>query len=349
MEDFLEKIKLSIDNLKNKKSRIYFLVQDVKGNPKASVRYIYHMAMSLKNNGYNPIIMHEKNDYQGVASWLGSDYMEKIPHKSIENQNLEISPEDFIIIPEIYSFIMDQLKNLPCAKIVLVQTAAYMLETLQPGQTWGQFGFHKCITTSEYQRDYIASIMRNMSFDVVSPYIPSVFKKQEKPPKTIISIHSRDHSDTVNIIKSFYLKYPQYRWFTFRDMVNLSESDFANAFNESFLSVWVDDKSGFGTFPIESMASGVPVIMKQPDLIPEWLTENNALLMRDKNLIIDEIALFIQNWLEDNISPEIYSSMEETAKKYQDYNKFDSDVSELFEGYFKVKIESLEEQLSKKE
>ena len=34
-----EKVKQSIQNLKNKKSRIYFLVQDTKGNAKASVRF----------------------------------------------------------------------------------------------------------------------------------------------------------------------------------------------------------------------------------------------------------------------------------------------------------------------
>ena len=32
-----EKVKQSIQNLKDKKSRIYFLVQDTKGNAKASV------------------------------------------------------------------------------------------------------------------------------------------------------------------------------------------------------------------------------------------------------------------------------------------------------------------------
>ena len=36
----LQKIEGSIENLKSKKSRIYFMVQDTKGNPKASVRYI---------------------------------------------------------------------------------------------------------------------------------------------------------------------------------------------------------------------------------------------------------------------------------------------------------------------
>jgi hypothetical protein len=65
-----EKVKQSIQNLKDKKSRIYFLVQDTKGNAKASVRLIYQMAKILLDGGFNPIILHEKQDYAGVIAWL---------------------------------------------------------------------------------------------------------------------------------------------------------------------------------------------------------------------------------------------------------------------------------------
>lgn len=131
----ISKLEKSISNMTEKKSRIYFLVQDTKGNAKASVRYIYQMAMSLKNNGYNPIILHEKSEYYGVSSWIDSKYME-LEHRSIEGTSLEISPDDLIVIPEIYGFVMDQITKLPCGKIVLSQCYDHIYETLQPGQTW---------------------------------------------------------------------------------------------------------------------------------------------------------------------------------------------------------------------
>ena len=135
----IQKLEKSLENLKNKSSRIYFLVQDTKGNPRAGVKYIYDMALTLKNNGYNSIIIHETKEYTGVSEWLGEEYMD-IPHQSIENQNLSISPEDFIIIPEIYAHVMDQLKNFPCGKVVLCQAYDHVLETLPPGVTWNQYG-----------------------------------------------------------------------------------------------------------------------------------------------------------------------------------------------------------------
>ena len=88
-----EKVKQSINILRDKQARIYFLVQDTKGNAKASVRLIYQMAKTLKDNGFNPIILHEKADYAGVVAWLNEEYM-SIPHRAIEGQNLEISPEE---------------------------------------------------------------------------------------------------------------------------------------------------------------------------------------------------------------------------------------------------------------
>jgi hypothetical protein len=343
-----EKVQLSIQNLREKKARIYFFVQDTKGNAKASIRLIYQMADALRKDGFNPIMLHEKNDYVGVASWLGEEYM-TLPHKAIEGQNLEISPEDFLIIPEIFGFIMEQVSKLPCAKIVLTQQYSNMLETLQPGQGWAQFGFYKCITTSNLQKDYIERVMRQSTFDIVKPYIGESFSPKPTPPMPIIAVHTKEQSDAVNLIKTFYLKFPQYRWFTFRDLRGLSEKDFAKSLKECFLSIWIDDKSGFGTFPLESMACGVPTIGKIPDLQPEWITEDNGIWVTDVTLMSDFIADFIQNWLEDGIKPELYDHMKETAVKYQNKQEFETSVVNLFETFLTTRADSFEEQITKTE
>ena len=50
-EETLLKVEKSIENLRDKSSRIYFMVQDTKGNPKAGVRMSYQMAQTLKEEG----------------------------------------------------------------------------------------------------------------------------------------------------------------------------------------------------------------------------------------------------------------------------------------------------------
>jgi hypothetical protein len=343
-----EKVKQSIQNLRDKKSRIYFLVQDTKGNAKASVRLIYQMAKSLLDAGFNPIILHEKKEYAGVIAWLDEEYM-SIPHRAIEGQNLEISPEDFIIVPEVFGYVMEQIKNLPCGKIVLTQNYNYIVETLQPGQNWYQYGFLKCLTTTTKQQDYIETVMRQSSFDIIKPLITDSFYPKNLPPMPIIGVHTKDQSDTINIIKTFYLKFPQYRWFTFRDLRGLSEKEFANSLRDCFVSVWIDDESGFGTFPLESMASGVPVIGKVPNIQPEWMNDDNGVWLTNKNLICDFIADYIQNWLEDNIKTELYENMKTTVENYTNKQEFDSKVISLFENYLNVRAESFEQQISKTE
>jgi hypothetical protein len=270
-----------------------------------------------------------------------------IPHKSIEGQNLDVSPEDLIIIPELYGFVMSQVNNLPCGKIVLCQSYDHMLETLQPGQSWSDLGFLKCITTSNKQKEQIESVMRNISFDILTPYISDSFKPQTLPAKPIITVHSRDQRDTVNLIKTFYIKFPQYRWVTFRDMRSLTEKEFSTGLEESCLSVWIDETSAYGTYPLESMKCGIPVLGLVPSLIPEWMSEENGLWINNKIQLVDFIADYLQNWLEDNVNENLFIQMKKTVDSLPTKESFEKESVELFDKYLTSRQESFTEQLSK--
>jgi hypothetical protein len=290
--------------------------------------------------------LHEKPDYVGVGEWLGTEYME-LPHTAIEGQNLEVSPEDFIVLPELYGFIMEQISKLPCGKIVLCQAYDHILETLQPGQSWSDLGFLKCITTSNKQKEQIESVMRNISFDILTPYISDSFKPQTLPAKPIITVHSRDQRDTVNLIKTFYIKFPQYRWVTFRDMRSLTEKEFSAGLEESCLSVWIDETSAYGTYPLESMKCGVPVLGLVPNLIPEWMSEENGLWINNKIQLVDFIADYLQNWLEDNVNENLFIEMKKTVDSLPTKESFEKESVELFNKYLTSRQESFTEQLSK--
>ena len=346
MQEIIRKIEISIENLKDKKSRIYFFVQDTKGNARASVKQIYDMAITLKNSGFNTIILHEKPDYYGVQNWLGEEYM-TLPHQAVEGQNLEISPEDFIIVPEIFGYVMSQISNLPCGKIVLCQSYDSIFETLQPGQSWSQMGFTKCITTGEKLKEYTSSVMRGVSYDVVSPLIGDNFGPSELPVKPVVSIFCREQRDSMNLIKTFYQKYPQYRWIRFRDMRSLSYNEFATQLQDSMVSVWIDETSSFGTFPLESMKCGVPVIGKIPNLVAEWMNESNGIWIQDTIKLVDIIADYIQNWLEDNISKELYEGMSKSHESYSDKTKFEENVIGLFQSYLNIRLENFKAELDK--
>lgn len=340
-----DKILKSIDNIENKKNKIYFFVQDTKGNAKASLVYIYDMAYTLSSEGYNVIMLHEKPDYTKIGLWSDTKF-DSLTHQSIEGTNLEIAPEDIMVIPEIFGFVMEQINNLPCGKIVITQAYDHMLETLTPGNSWAQLGIFKCITTSESQKSQIEKIMKRVTVDVIQPIISEKFEKQKFPPKPIISVHTRDQRDGINLIKQFYLKYPQYRFFTFRDLRGVSMDEFANALQDSFLGVWIDPTSGFGTFPLECMKVGIPVLGLKPNLKPEWLEEKNGIWVDNQIMMVDIIADLIQTWLEDNILKELYIESESTSQKYTNREKFTTAVVNLFSDFSNKRKAAFEAQLN---
>ena len=344
-QEMIEKIKGSIANIESKANRIYFFVQDTRGNAKASIKYLYDMALALKNDGHNVIMLYEKKEFTPVTSWLNDSY-EVLPHQCLEGANLAISPEDTLIIPEIFGFIMEQVKNLPCGKIVLCQAYDHIFETLTPGATWQQFGFMKCITTSELQKEHISKIMKNVSIDVIEPVIADVFEKQQFPPKPIIGIVAREQREGLNVIKEFYVKYPQYRFFTFRDLRGMSQEEFANSVKECFLGVWVDPTSSFGTFPLECMKTGIPVVGKIPNLTPTWMTETNGVWIDNVIQLPDVIADICQTWLEDNLKPELYTEGEKTAEKFTNKDKFTSEVLEKVTTFVNKRKEAFEAQIA---
>jgi hypothetical protein len=272
-----------------------------------------------------------------------------LPHRAIEGQNLEVSPEDLLVIPELFGYVMSQVSKLPCGKIVLCQAYDHIFETLQPGESWTQLGFYKCITTSEYQKEYIEGIMRGVSYEVLKPYFSEKFKPSSLPAKPIIAVHTREHRDTINLIKNFYIKFPQYRWITFRDLRTLSEEEFANGIKECCLSVWIDETSAYGTFPLESIKSNVPVLGLVPNMVPDWMNEDNGLWINNKVQIVDFVADYLQNWLEDNVSENLSEGMKKTSEELLNKEMFDEQALLIFDKVMNTRLDSFTEQLNKLE
>jgi glycosyltransferase involved in cell wall biosynthesis len=230
---------------------------------------------------------------------------------------------------------------------VLCQSGDWVTETLSPGQNWSTLGFTKSIITSEWLKGYVSPIMKGVSYDIIEPVISDKFSVSKYPAKPIIAVHSREQRDGVNLIKKFYLKFPQFRWITFRDMRSQTEEEFSNTLKECCLSVWMDTQSSFGTFPLESMASNCPVVGLVPDIKPTWMDENNGIWTKDGDKLIDMIADYIQNWVEDNISEKLYEDGLNTSSKYQNLEKFNTSVVNLFTSYLTFRVDTFSQQLNK--
>lgn len=344
-----------IDKLNNKDFNFYFFTLDTKGTPTAGIANIYEHVKLLNNLGIKAHILHEKNDYRligdengmGISDWLGEEYA-KLPHISIESQQLNITPADFIVIPEIFSNIMEQVKTFPCKKIVLCQNYDYLLELLPIAKRWNtDYNFNDVITTTAKQAIYVSNLFPSIRTHVVPVSIPKYFQPSDKPKIPMVAILTRNQTDSIKIAKSFYLQYPMYKWITFKDMRGLSREMFAKELGRCCLAVWVDDPSGFGTFPLEAFECNTPVIGKIPNMVPEWMEktdeENNTFIRNNgvwtnTTLNIPElIATYIKVWLEDSVPSDLLDGMEESKGQYTE-EKQTTVLSEAYDGIIKNRV-----------
>ena len=314
-ETTIEVLESALSRLEKNESSIYFLAYDTKNNARAAIKHIYDMALILKENGFNAKILVEEKEYTGVQGWLGDTY-DILPVVTIKEDKVEINIDDIIIVPEQYSNILPQLSNIKCEKLMLVQQKEYIFETLAIGSRWSNFGFERCIATTDSTKDYIKEYFPEALTYVIPPYIGDHFTPSTIPVKPLVAISCRDRTQHRKIISEFYLKFPQLRWITFRDMVQLTYAEFATELKECMVSVWVDNESTFGTFPLESMKCGVPVIGKIPNTEPDWLGDN-GFWTYDGSKVVELLGSFIMAWLDGvQLDNEVMEKMKEAYLPY---------------------------------
>ncbi len=337
----IEKIKASLDKIKNKKSKFLFVIPESQ-SPVASVYEMYFHASVVKNMGYNIKIMVEKGDYE-VPNWIEKELTDH-EHIFMSDPKLTVGPEDIMVIPEVFTNVMEQTKNLPCMRIGFLQSVDYMMNSLIPGSNWKSFGINDVITTSITLKEWLELFYADSNFDIKTYDlgIPEYFEKSSIPQKPIISVIGRNANEISKFVKLFYSKYPQYSWLTFDPMVTKSKPpqpmrrvDFAKRLRENFAAIWIDRIASFGTFPLECMKSGTIPICLKPDIMPEYMIERDE--DGEPSKAVEGAGVWTENYydlpgltgevlikfLDDNISPDLYTKMSEVAARY---NQADSET-----------------------
>lgn len=341
MSERLKNFENALERLRTKKHKIIFLVPDTRGIARASVAVTYKHAMTLHNQGLDVVMLHDKNDYMGVGAWLGDEY-DKLPHTSIESNKLEVSISDFLIIPETYGNVVEKIEQLPCMKILFVQSLEYMLDTYSPGKTWLNYGVMDTMTTSPEAKQYIEDLMYMDNVKIVPLGISDEFKPYTKLKKPVIAIHCKDTRKTAKLLKMFYIKYPYLRWITFRDLHGMTEADFARNLSECILSIWSDQSSTFPLFVAESLKTNVPVIAQMPAIILDWMTDDMATWAMTDMQIIELTGRFIKTWLEDQV-PEDFDNLTRFTDGKFTVDEMTKAIITVYDEYLAERIETITE------
>ncbi len=368
-EVVVQRIEKAINEINEKKNKWYFFVVDSKNVPNGSMSYIYQMALSMKERGYDVTMIYQIDKeytekeieeltkegkpidqsrvFTGVGEWLGQEYA-NLPHMNIQKEQWVVAPSDFLFIPEAFSSLMRQTykHNIPCKRFVILQNYDYVSEFIPFGDQWASYGICDVIASTQKQADLIHSIFPYTRCQVLNPYIKECFSKPIKPQNLVVNIVSKKQSDVNRIIKPFYWKHPWLQFVTFRDLRGYSQSEYSDMLKDGAIMVWVDDETPFGYAPLEAMRCNNIVIGKVPQDIPEWMIKDDTL--RDNGIWfnnINDVPSILENvissWMNDEIPVELTDAMEETNKMYTK-EQWDMNLTELVDGIIRNRVNELE-------
>lgn len=326
----IENIQKEISKIDKKENRIYFFVIDSKGVPSGSLEYIYNLALIAKEEGYDVNMLHTEEEFVGVGAWLGEEYT-SLPHYNVNKGEVGTSPSDILFIPEIYSQVMNQTKNLPCKRVAILQNYDYVVEQMPYAAQWGDFGIMEGITNSDYQAAELNEAFPYVKLKKVTPYISKIFGSTITPKKMVINVISKDQSDIKRIVKPFYWKYPYFKWVSFKELRNLSKEDFAAALREGAITIVVDESASFSYAALEAIKSGSITMVKVPDTTLDWADgdelPNCCVWFNDYDTLHKQLASVVRSWITDKIP----SVLDEEGKKVLANYSYDKTKKEFME------------------
>ena len=323
----IKEIETSIKQITNKTNKLLFFVADSKGTPIGSLSYIYGLAYTLQEMGYNVSMLYAEKEFVGVESWLGKKYA-NLKHYNSTKDIVDVAPGDVLFIPELYSSIMAQTKPLHCKKVAILQNYDYMTELIPFGASWEGMGVNDCIVTSKELGVRLNELFPNIKTYVIRPVIDECFANNNvSNKKLVVNVVTKDEKYINSIIKPFKWKHPEYGFVTFRYINGKPKEEFAKFIGEGTISVWIDNETDFGYSALEAMAAGNLVIGKIPENVPEWmvagenkLADNGIWFYRMRELP-DILANVIAAVLHEDVPAEITENINRTLSNYTKENQ----------------------------
>lgn len=322
MEDKINKLRKIATSIATQDFTIYFFVPDLEGI-NLSVHEIYLHAQQLLKEGFDVKMLADSENFT-TPDWLDDSLTEGLGVTYVGDEGkakqLQVRPEDFMVIPEVLTNVIKETATLACGRIVLVQSWDAAIGSMHVGLNYPAFNIRNVMTTGTRLSELVSQHMgQGLLVNEYQVGLPKYFKPSNKPVKPIINYVARNANDLTKALKMFYLRYPEMNWLTFQELSGLSREGFAEKIREGFATIWIDRLASFGTVPLEAMASGSLPIAYVPEIGPEYVSEKSGFWFNNIYDLPELIYQVAMHFLEGSIPDSTYQDMEEVATPYRDH------------------------------
>jgi len=373
-----------IEKIKSNDFNIYFYCPPMNG-PSGGVGVLLRLAKHLKDENYNVKIIYEPRVDQKASyeksiklnkqvnvyetfkpNWVEFS-IEDIPFIPLGDktitfndgtstlaQNLKLSGEDYLFIPEGFPDIMKKTMNTSCKRIVLAQSWFYILNALGH-ERWQDFGISDVVAISDSIIEYLNAVMPGLNIRKLNQGIDrETFKVPEKktnkyPMVGYLSTRGPENRlKVMNIIKMFQRLYPHLRFIRFIDLQSNTREEFAEKISQTSINLVTDPIAGFGTSPLESMACGSHVVGWSAFGMKEFAnfngSESNGFWVQNEDIFqaAEMLGVALDKLLLGDLdAPEIQETYEKTLAKYTVEGE-KKEFLDLINYYKNIRINELE-------
>lgn len=252
----------------NNNSRIIYVNYD-STEPSGGVKVIYSHVSHLVKNGYPAFVLHNQSGFK--LPWLESD----VPILYAQD-NLQVSPDDIVVIPEDHKEALNAFKDIQVRKVVLCQNHYYIFKGLLNGNSWQDYDVSNVFCISDIISEFISNVFGYPEVPVVHNAVNlDVFKPRNK--KLQIAYMPRKTPGELDFIRNLFIRlYKQYDNIPWVSIDKVDESRVAEIMGESAIYLSTSIYEGFGLPPIEAMASGCMVVGFHGDGGREYASDDNG-------------------------------------------------------------------------
>lgn len=233
------------------KGRIIYACPD-NPNPSGGVRRLYRHVEILSRNGVEAYVMHQSRAF--AINWFETDaktiYLDDRP---------EFLPADTIVIPEVMTRLMIDLRASVAKRIVYALNWANIFKYMPIGLNWPKLGIKEALAGSQYERHFI---MESMGIDapVIASGTDSTLFSPSQEKHLQIAYMPRKEWLAPAILGTFRSMCPEHCMVPFIEIGNASHKEVAKCLTKAAIFLSATFPEGLARPPLEAMSSGCIVV-----------------------------------------------------------------------------------------